>query len=114
MPQLHATPLPLAPYSAVLSVSLVDKVMRKHRLIPRAGRIAGSSGRSSDARLEAQREALLRRLARLDSRLRSQPGYRTAQRLLNPMYRRASLAARVAILQSAAFMLDVLELMPPL
>jgi hypothetical protein len=68
----------------------------------------------SPQRLEQQREALLRRLTRLHDTAKLKPGYRTALNLLNPTFRRANLAARVAILQAANFMISVLEMTPPL
>jgi hypothetical protein len=63
-------------------------------------------------RLEAQREALLQRLERLDGVARNSPGYRSSMTLLNSKYRKATLAARLGILQAAAFMIEVLELLP--
>lgn len=68
---------------------------------------------ASAARLEDQRAALLDRLARLQDHARLSPGHRTALRLLNPMFRKASLTARAAILQAAGFMIDILEMTPP-
>lgn len=62
--------------------------------------------------LEVNREALLMRLNNLDPRTKSLPGYRTALSLLNSKFRKASLTARVAVLQSAAFMIEVLEKLP--
>lgn len=62
--------------------------------------------------LELDREALLSRLRNLDPRAREQPGYRTALSLLNSKFRKASITARVAVLQSAAFMVEVLEKLP--
>lgn len=75
--------------------------------------VGSREGKVSADRLESQREELLARLARVHDNARVSPGYRTALRLLNPMFRKASLAARVAILQSAAFMVEILELTPP-
>ena len=62
--------------------------------------------------LELDRDALLSRLSNLDPRAKTQPGYRTALLLLNSKFRKASLTARVAVLQSAAFMVEVLEKLP--
>jgi hypothetical protein len=80
--------------------------------------MAGVPARVSEqrlaARLEAEREMLLLRLDGLRDNARQKPGYKTALRLLNPMFRRADLAARTAILQAATFMIDVLEMMPPI
>lgn len=63
--------------------------------------------------LEARREALLMRLQNLDEAAKSSRGYRSSLVLLNQKYRKASLAARLGILQAAAFMIEVLELLPP-
>jgi vacuolar-type H+-ATPase subunit D/Vma8 len=63
--------------------------------------------------LEARRDALLMRLQNLDGAAKSSRGYRSTLVLLNQKYRKASLAARLGILQAAAFMIEVLELLPP-
>lgn len=63
-------------------------------------------------KLEESRAALLQRLQNLDARAKERPGYRTARSLLNSKFRKASLGARLAVLQSAAFMVEVLERLP--
>jgi len=62
--------------------------------------------------MEQDRTKLLRRLQNLDPRVKDKPGYRTALSLLNSKFRKASLGARVAVLQSATFMIEVLEKLP--
>jgi hypothetical protein len=62
--------------------------------------------------LETQRVALLRRLNFLHERCRAHPGYKHAQKLLNEMFRRSSIAQRVGILQAATWLIDVLEQVP--
>lgn len=62
--------------------------------------------------LEARRQALLQRLENLDEVAKSSRGYRSTMTLLNAKYRKASLTARVGILQSAGFMVHVLEMLP--
>lgn len=62
--------------------------------------------------MEQDRSKLLRRLHNLDPRVKDKPGYRTALSLLNSKFRKATLTARVAVLQSAAFMIEVLEKLP--
>ena len=64
--------------------------------------------------LEAKRDLLLKRLERLGGRARAQRGYFSARSLLGTTYRRANLAARVAVLETAQFMISVLEMLPPL
>lgn len=72
---------------------------------------ARSQAQSPDD-MEHDRSKLLRRLHNLDPRVKDKPGYRTALSLLNSKFRKASLGARVAVLQSAAFMIEVLEKLP--
>jgi hypothetical protein len=64
--------------------------------------------------LEAHREALLRRLANLHPKLRANRGYASARVLLGSSYLRANLTARLAVLQTAQFMISVLEQLPPM
>lgn len=65
-------------------------------------------------RLEAHRESLLLRLERLDGVAKDSRGYRSTLTLLNSKYRKATLAARFGILEAAAFMIEVLEMLPPM
>lgn len=65
------------------------------------------------ARIEAQRVALLQRLACLHPATRASPGYRSAVVLLTSKYLRSKLSARLGILQAAHFMIKVLEMTPP-
>lgn len=81
----------------------------KPRVTPRVG-----VQRISPARLEAQREALLKRLECLPPGLRANRGYASARSLLGASYLRANLTARLAVLQTAQFMINVLEMLPPL
>ena len=68
----------------------------------------------SYAHLEARRAELLRRLERLHPKLRSNRGYASARSLLGASYMRANLTARLAVLQTAQFMISVLEMLPPI
>jgi hypothetical protein len=86
---------------------------RSTRRPGRVRRTGGRLGKASAEGLEVQREALLDRLGRLHADARSRPGYRTAHRLLNPMFRKANLATRAALLQAAGFMIEILEMTPP-
>ena len=61
----------------------------------------------------AEREILLARLARLQSYVKEQRGYRTATTLLGKRFLAASQATQFALLQAASFMVDVLEKLPP-
>lgn len=81
----------------------------------RQNRAITASPRVSDLRhdcLEARREALLERLGNLDDIAKKSRGYRSTVTLLNQKYRKASLAARLGILQAATFMIEVLEMLP--
>lgn len=73
-----------------------------------------SGPKVSYAELEARREVLLKRLESLPPRLRAQRGYASARVLLGTKYMRANLAARLAVLQTAQFMISVLEMLPPM
>ena len=47
--------------------------------------------------------------SRLANPSRKHPGYKRALTLLNEIYRREKLPQRVAVLQSAAWLIDILE-----
>jgi hypothetical protein len=59
--------------------------------------------------VEAHRAALVARLGTLGEASRRHPGYRRALRLLNETFRKEKLAQRLAVLQAAAWLIDVLE-----
>jgi hypothetical protein len=61
--------------------------------------------------LEAKREELLARLSTMGDSAKQHPGYRRALTLLNASFRRASVAQRVAVLQAAEWLIEVLERM---
>jgi hypothetical protein len=50
----------------------------------------------------------------LSGNAKAQRGYFSARSLLGTTYRRASLVARVAVLETAQFMIHVLEMLPPM
>ena len=58
---------------------------------------------------EARRVAMLDRLNKLDDEARSHPAYRRALVLLNDRFRDAKIVQRIAILQAAEWLIDVLE-----
>lgn len=78
------------------------------------GPLPRSGQKVSYSNLEAQREALLKRLESLSPKLRANRGYASARSLLGASYMRANLTARLAVLQTAQFMISVLEMLPPL
>jgi hypothetical protein len=59
--------------------------------------------------LEAKRRALVSRLEMIGGNAPKHPGYRRALTLLNDTFRRSKLAQRLAVLQAASFLIDVLE-----
>lgn len=59
--------------------------------------------------IEALRAELVARLTSLGEPAQRHPGYKRAYTLLNATFRRSKLAQRLAILQAAAWLIDVLE-----
>ena len=86
---------------------------RRPRLIwrPKAPKSALRTFEQRYAALETRRIALATRLAALGENAKESPAYKTALTLLNETFRKGRLAQRAGILQSAAWLLDVLEQM---
>ena len=61
------------------------------------------------AAVEGRRDELLARLRSLNDGARSHPGYRRALTLLNETFRKEKLAQRLAVLEAAAWLIDILE-----
>jgi hypothetical protein len=59
--------------------------------------------------LEARRSALVARLRKLGENGQQHPGYNRALKLLNDTFRKSKLAQRLAVLQAAAWLIDLLE-----
>jgi hypothetical protein len=59
--------------------------------------------------VEAHRARLIERLTKLGAASAQHPAYRRALKLLNEAFRDNSLAQRVAVLQAASWLIDVLE-----
>jgi hypothetical protein len=59
--------------------------------------------------LEVQRAELIARLHMLSEAARPHPGYKRALTLLNDTFRKSKLAQRLAVLQAATWLIDVLE-----
>jgi hypothetical protein len=59
--------------------------------------------------LEARRTALVERLRALGGGAQKHPGYKRALTLLNDTFRKSKLAKRLAVLQAAAWLIDILE-----
>lgn len=59
--------------------------------------------------LESRREALVARLHMLSDKTQRHPGYKRALKLLNDIFRKSKLAQRLAVLEAAAWLIDILE-----
>jgi len=59
--------------------------------------------------IEERRAGLVARLAALGEAARRHPGHRHALKLLNDTFRKAPLAQRLAVLQAAGWLIDILE-----
>ena len=59
--------------------------------------------------IESRRAALVARLTSFGEAGQRHPAYRRAMTLLNGTFRRSKLAQRLAVLQAAAWLIDVLE-----
>lgn len=59
--------------------------------------------------LEARRAALCERLRTLGHKAEEHPAYKGALKLLNTNYRKEKLTQRLAVLQSAAWLIGILE-----
>lgn len=70
---------------------------------------SGAHFRKRYEELEARRRALIERLSNLSDKGRAHVGYRRALKLLNDTFRKSSLVQRVAVLEAAAWLIDILE-----
>jgi len=59
--------------------------------------------------LETRRAELMNRLRTLGDGAQRHPGYKRALKLLNDTFRKSKLAQRLAVLQAAAWLIDILE-----
>jgi len=59
--------------------------------------------------LETRRTELVMRLRALGDGAQRHPGYKRALKLLNDTFRKSKLAQRLAVLQAAAWLIDILE-----
>jgi hypothetical protein len=59
--------------------------------------------------LEARRNALVERLRALGGDAQKHPGHKRALTLLNDTFRKSKLAQRLAVLQAATWLIDILE-----
>lgn len=89
----------------------VKALPKRRSLVPTPGLQSGKPPdfRQRYAQTEAERDALMQRLHGLGEPARNHPSYRRILRLLSATFRKASLAQRAAVLQTASWMIDVLE-----
>jgi hypothetical protein len=59
--------------------------------------------------VETRRDELIARLRGLGAKAQSHPGYKRALVLLNDTFRKTKLAQRLAVLESAAWLIDILQ-----
>jgi hypothetical protein len=83
-------------------------VNRRHTPAADGKHVPRASFRRRYSEIEARRAVLIGRLSALGE-ARNHPGYRRAMRLLNETFRKEKLAQRLAVLQAAAWLIDVLE-----
>jgi hypothetical protein len=81
---------------------------RRPPQLPTAAPALGPFRRRYDA-LETRRDDLVARLRMLGNISKPHPGYKRALRLLNDTFRKSKMAQRLAVLQAAAWLIDVLE-----
>ena len=80
-----------------------------NRRTPSSARAPRATFRERYSALETRRAELVARLTTLDRSARSHPGYKRAFTLLNNTFRKEKLPRRLAVLQAAAWLIDVLE-----
>jgi hypothetical protein len=80
-----------------------------NRRTPSSARPPHANFRKRYTALESRRAELVARLTTLDHTGRNHPGYKRAFTLLNNTFRKEKLAQRLAVLQAAAWLIDVLE-----
>jgi hypothetical protein len=76
---------------------------------PNRPRRASGNFRQRYDDVEQRRAELMARIANMSEAAREHPGYRRAQKLLNDTFRKSSIAQRGAVLQAAAWLIDLLE-----
>ena len=87
-------------------------VVPNHRSLPPSDRSSArprAGFRERYDEIEARRTALVARLTSLGEAAQRHPGYKRAFTLLNATFRRSKLAQRLAVLQAAAWLIDILE-----
>jgi hypothetical protein len=96
------------------SNTLLIKLTTMHRRRPEIASAKSAPQKRQSFRqrydeLEARRTELSARLNGLDEAAQRHPGYKRALKLLNDIYRKEKLPQRLAVLQAAAWVIDLLE-----
>ena len=86
---------------------MIDRIKKLKRRVSSSN--AASSFRDRYEAAERRRKQMLDRLNDLPEPARSHPGYRRALTLLNESFRSGRIAQRMAILQAAEWLIDVIE-----
>ena len=85
---------------------------RKHPTSPvstPANAKPGGTFRQRYDALEARRSQLVARLRELGEKAERHPGYKRAMTLLNDTFRKSKLAQRLAVLEAATWLIDLIE-----
>jgi len=90
-------------------MKLIIMPRRADKAPPKAPPRPRQSFRQRYDELEGRRAELSARLGLLGETAQRHPGYKRALKLLNDIYRREKLPQRLAVLQAAAWLIDVLE-----
>lgn len=103
-----AAPFSIPPQNLRL-ITLTAMPHRRSSVAPAKSRPQKRSFRQRYDELEVRRAELSARLHLLGEAAQRHPGYKRALKLLNDIYRKEKLAQRLAVLQAAAWLIDVLE-----
>jgi hypothetical protein len=90
-------------------MELINMTRRPDRAPPKAPPRQRQSFRQRYDELEGRRAELSARLNQLGESAQRHPGYKRVLKLLNDIYRREKLPQRLAVLQAAAWLIDILE-----
>jgi len=92
--------------------SKTGAMTRKAKTASRSGTERSGDSKTFQRRYEEaeeRRRKILARLASLNEKARNHPAYKRALTLLNPIFRKATIAQRTAILSSAEWLVDLVE-----
>ena len=90
-------------------MELINMTRRPDKALPKAPPRQRQRFRQRYDELEGRRAELSVRLHQLGESAQRHPGYKRVLKLLNDIYRREKLPQRLAVLQAAAWLIDILE-----